>query len=146
MNNVKNNSYMFALRCIKSEHPKTLVITNLFIIVSIYAYGFWIFERKVGEASKFHLEHYERDIWLVFVTIFTIGYGDYYPWTIFGKCTGVLSVFTGVYLTSLLVIVTFNLLKFDPSEERAYTLLDRLNGWNDIEQAAGNLLLQSFRF
>jgi hypothetical protein len=57
----------------------------------------------------------------------TVGYGDFYPTTALGRYVGVLCAFVGVFLTSISVIVLFQLLDFTPTEELSFKLLNLLS-------------------
>ena len=63
---------------------------------------------------------------MAIITIFTIGYGDYFPRVLFGKITAVVVTFLGVYMTSLFVIAINSFLVLTNSEQKSLNLLDRL--------------------
>lgn len=65
-------------------------------------------------------------MWNVIITLTSVGYGDIYPKSLFGRITGVLISFWGVFITSFFVVTVTNMLMFSPSEEKAYNLLLRL--------------------
>lgn len=54
------------------------------------------------------------------VTMATIGYGDYYPLTNFGKLFCVISCIFGIFILSMLVAVITLSVFLDPEEHRAY--------------------------
>lgn len=56
----------------------------------------------------------------------TVGYGDFYPRTIFGRCVDLLLVVWGTFIVSLMVVVLTNTLNMDQSEKRALIVLNRL--------------------
>jgi hypothetical protein len=45
----------------------------------------------------------------------TVGYGDYFPRTIFGRVIDVVLVVWGTFIVSLMVVVLTNTLNMDPS-------------------------------
>lgn len=54
----------------------------------------------------------------------TVGYGDMYPVTLFGRIIGVICAFWGTFIISLLIIVAENILALKVQEEKAlYHLL-----------------------
>jgi voltage-gated potassium channel len=55
-------------------------------------------------------------IWWGFVTITTVGYGDFYPVTPFGRMTGVLVMFAGVGIIGALASILASILVPPPSE------------------------------
>ena len=69
---------------------------------------------------------FDNNFWMTFISIMTIGYGDYVPWVSFGKVTAVIVVFLGIYLTSIFVIGITSFLILTKSEEKALEMIDWL--------------------
>lgn len=65
-------------------------------------------------------------MWNVIITLTTVGYGDYYPKTNFGRFIGIITAFWGVFFVSLFVVALTNTLDLEESELRAFILLRRL--------------------
>ena len=65
-------------------------------------------------------------MWNVIITITSVGYGDIYPKTFFGRIVGVIVCFWGVFIVSFFVVTITNMLNFTGSEEKSYNLLLRL--------------------
>ena len=65
-------------------------------------------------------------MWLTIITMTTVGYGDFYPRTIFGRVIDVILVVWGTFIVSLMVVVLTNTLNMDQSEKRALIVLNRL--------------------
>lgn len=81
-----------------------------------------IFEREVDENFK----NITTAMWNVIITLTTVGYGDYYPKTNFGRLIGIITAFWGVFFVSLFVVALTNTLDLGESELRAFILLRRL--------------------
>lgn len=58
-------------------------------------------------------------VWLVLMTIFTVGYGDISPKTDAGKVIATLAAFWGAFLVSLNVLVVNNFFQLTLPQERA---------------------------
>jgi len=65
-------------------------------------------------------------LWLVLVTITTVGYGDLYPVTVGGRIMGVIICIWGLFLTSFFTVTLTNYLQFKQGQSKAYILLQRL--------------------
>jgi len=55
----------------------------------------------------------------------TVGYGDIYPKTFFGRFFGVMSFIVGNVLISLIVVTLSNLTTFNSAENKAYNTLKK---------------------
>lgn len=42
--------------------------------------------------------------WCIFITMATVGYGDYFPKTLPGRIVGIIAAASGIILTSLLIV------------------------------------------
>jgi hypothetical protein len=62
-------------------------------------------------------------MWNIMITILTIGYGDIYPKSHFGRLIGIVIAFLGVYNTSLFIVALNNMLEFESPECKAFNLL-----------------------
>lgn len=57
-------------------------------------------------------------MWLAIVTMTTVGYGNFYPRTNFGRLNASLAAFWGLYIIALLVTATREVAKFSEIEKR----------------------------
>ena len=65
------------------------------------------------------LNHYLNSLWLIIMTITTVGYGDISPNTVLGRMIAVISAMWGAILISLIVVVTVKLFDLSKKEEQA---------------------------
>jgi hypothetical protein len=72
------------------------------------------------------ISDFSNALWLTIITMTTVGYGDYFPRTTFGRVIDVILVVWGTFIVSLMVVVLTNTLNMDPSEKRALIVLNRL--------------------
>lgn len=72
------------------------------------------------------LNYFENSIWLIIITMTTVGYGDFYPRTFFGRLLDCFISIWGIFIISMMVVVLMSTLTLDGSEKRALLVLKRL--------------------
>lgn len=77
--------------------------------------------------SAQNYNYFVNPLWLVYVTMTTVGYGDYYPRTHMGRVTAVAVCFLGMVSISLLVIFLQDIIEFTNKEQRVRFCLDQSN-------------------
>jgi hypothetical protein len=70
----------------------------------------------------------------------TVGYGDFYPRTFFGRLLDTFIAIWGIFIISMMVVVLMNTLKLDSAEKRALTVLQRLETRKELIKNAAFLL------
>jgi len=55
----------------------------------------------------------ENSIWLIIITMTTVGYGDFYPRTFFGRLLDIFIAVWGIFIISMMVVVLTNTFKLD---------------------------------
>lgn len=61
-----------------------------------------------------------NSLWVTYITMTTVGYGDIFPISTMGKCICVFMCFWGNFLTSLIIVSLAGLVEFKQSEDRAF--------------------------
>ena len=84
-------------------------------------------------------------IWLCFVTMTTVGYGDFYPRTHMGRIAGVIVCLFGMISISLLVIFLQSLIEFNPKEQKYYQDCKKYNDQMQYQKRAGKVMLSAFK-
>jgi potassium intermediate/small conductance calcium-activated channel subfamily N protein 2 len=79
-------------------------------------------------------------MWNVIITLTSVGYGELYPKTFFGRIVGIIICFWGVFIVSFFVVTVTNMLNFSSSEEKAYNLLLRLFYKTELKKGAIGVL------
>lgn len=98
----------------------------------VFGYLFWLFEQDYPADGNKNFNYLSNTVWLSIVTMTTVGYGDYFPRSIYTKIIGVFCAFYGVFVVSLYVITLTNYLNMDGAEERSYSLLQKLEDWDAL--------------
>ena len=118
------HSLIFYMKYIFLKNPVAFVI-KLIVISSIYfSLMLKIFESPIDIRDHSNLIYWSNSIWTTFVTALTIGYGDCFPRTYFGR---VISIATGIFgyvIFSLLVISIVSMKDFDAVERKLFNSID----------------------
>ncbi|TNV81238.1 hypothetical protein FGO68_gene10728 [Halteria grandinella] len=117
---------IFAIRSVIREYPYQAILVALVSSILCLAYQIRIFEQPLSDVSAQNFNSYGNAVWLVIITICTVGYGEFYPKSEIGRICAIVACFWGVFVVSLFVVTLNNLLLFSQAEENSYNLLRRL--------------------
>lgn len=96
----------FTFKSLLKTDPAMTVSVTMFSSVLILAYCLRVFEVEYYLAiEQRNFDNYFDSIWCVIITMTTVGYGDTYPVTIFGRLVGIFCALWGTFIISLLIIV-----------------------------------------
>lgn len=91
---------------------------------------------------------YFNSMWMVIVTMTTVGYGDYFPQTVLGRVIMFMVCIWGIFIISLMVIALNNILSLNELESKSSNLIQRLVARSDLRKIAerifGTLVQISF--
>lgn len=137
-------SYFFATKCMMKDRPLTAQCTSMIASIGIGGFLLRVFEQPLRKASEQDFS-YSNSFWNVIVTMSTVGYGDFFPKTSMGRFVGVIICLWGVVVVSIFVVTVTNMLAFDPTEEKTYSLLQRLSYKEDLKKQATYVLAAAYK-
>ena len=134
------SNYMYVVKCIMKKSPLEMLITSMLLYIITFAYAIKVCERPLIFAIIMKnknnpnfifpvandVSNYYNAMWLMIVTMATIGYGDFYPRTLPGRAITFFSCICGVITVSLLTITLQNLMEMSNSESRSYSIIEKL--------------------
>lgn len=135
----------FALKCILKTHHIKVVI--LFFITSNIILGFVlrVFERPfLAFKGRLELEYLTNSIWLVFITMLTIGFGDFVPYTFGGRIICMIAGLWGTFICSLVVVCLYGL--FDLSNDQFLVFVKIVKGRSAIRFIENAYLYRKAKF
>ena len=130
---------------IMMEIPYVGIFFSLLFGILVFAYSLKIFEGPLSDASLQNFNSYPNSLWVTIITITTVGYGDIYPKTHFGRFVGISACLAGYVMISLFVITLTNMLNPSIPEHNAYNLMKRLEYRDILKKKAVNVLTSAMR-
>lgn len=128
-------------RVILSERPYPLVIGSFVGVLFSIGYCLLVVERFDNPL----IQTYSDALWLVVVTILTIGYGDKYPVTIVGRAVVVSGAFAGIILTAMIITLLFKALELSPQESKLVSFLRRDSAHSQMIRLAAQSVQAAYR-
>ena len=80
----------------------------------------------VGTDDFSAIDNFWNSTWLSLITFTTVGYGDFFGKTIWGRFMSALGCIWGTSIISQMIVVFSNSSEFNPSQMRAYKLMRRM--------------------
>ena len=128
INNIKL-SLMFPF---KANMESSALIVNIFLFLMaliVCSYNLRIFERYFDIINDYNLSNYLNDLWCVFITMTTVGYGDISPSSIFRRINIMISCMFGVFLVGLMVVSVTSYLNIEGIDSNIYQILLKSEKW-----------------
>jgi len=136
MNNV-DISYNFIVKAMLRDSLMTLLF--LFVVsVSSLSYALLVFERPIGPATN--LDLYENTVWLIIITMTTVGYGDTYPQTPLGRYVAIVAALLAVVLVALAVGSVTERLALTRDESKVLEFIESIRTTQERKMAAARML------
>ena len=135
---------LFAIKCMMKQRPYRVLIYSLIITTLIFGYLLRIFESKLNEISEQNFSNMINCIWCVIITLTSVGYGDIYPKTYFGRIVGIFICFWGFFIISFFVLTVENILSFNQSEKKAFDILQSLTYKHEMKKKAVKVLSSAY--
>jgi len=91
-------------------------------------------EANMGKVFDFN--YYPTAIWMMLISIPSVGYGDRYPVTVHGRLIAAVSFISGTFMLSLLCEALLRSIKISALEEKSIQILTKLNTRSIIKRVA----------
>lgn len=132
-------SPLFIFKTQMSNAPIKMTSIILFSSACISSYCIRNCERPVNE----DFIYIWNSLWLSFVTMTTVGYGDIYPITHCGRFFSMISCFIAMIVTGVWVYAISTKLNFSSNEKRFITMINEAKRKNNLETLAA-LMVQAW--
>jgi hypothetical protein len=140
---------IFALRCIVTVNPFSTLAIFCLSTTLIFSYLMKIIEGPVYAISPYS-QQYNNDFryilncfWYTLVTMTTVGYGDYVPYTNLGRFVGIIIAFTGTLFVAVLIICLQQSLSLNEVEKKTVNFVDRVANKEELKVYASHYYLNT---
>ena len=134
----------FALKAQIRNRPLLTVFLLMAISASILGFMFRIFEHgyisRPGDVrTKKALQDpnynsYSDTYWFILISMMTVGYGDIYPDTHFGRLVAVIAILIGMIIVSLFVVSLNGIIEFSTEEGKAHASILKMLDEEKLEK------------
>ncbi|CAG9333017.1 unnamed protein product [Blepharisma stoltei] len=116
-----DNDFIFAIKSDIKDRPYTTIGVALTGLIIIYGVAIRTVERGfTGPYMAANMDQLFNDEWLTFITMFTVGYGDFYPSTHFGRLFSTIACISGLVIISMFIVALTITSEFDKNQTLAY--------------------------
>ena len=120
---------LFTMKAFQKNNPFISLIFLFAISCICFSLCIRIFEIYYWESFTIISQDWTfiwNALWCIFVSMTTVGYGDFYPKTHFGRIIVIFSCVVGIYFTSMMMIFLTKKSILNESELKSYKLITRL--------------------
>ena len=137
-------SNMFIVKLFIKKKPILFFIFIFTTTVIMFSFMIRLCELPLAVANEdLGFESFMITLWMVIVTLTTVGYGDYSPKTMPGRFLGFILCLWGIIEISIIVVVLFELLILNYSESQALYLFNKLGQANKLNKKATQGIVQN---
>ncbi|CAI2359890.1 unnamed protein product [Moneuplotes crassus] len=137
--------YFFTFRCEFKYNSFRVIIICLTYTCLVLAVMFRFAEEPYARQVAHSSFSYQNSVWICFITMSTVGYGELSPVSIPGKLIATVCAFMGVILQASSVIAMLNLLEMNHAEMFSYGILKILEVKEKVLYKAVRMLQVKFR-
>lgn len=141
LNRVHFNLF-FVIKAMTHLSPFRLLFGVLIPTALGLAYSIWVFER---ESHSRHI-NFGDTVWLLLITMTTVGYGDLTPENHFGRALCVVAAITGLLGTAFLVAFVSSKLRLSKAEEKVVGLMGKDEARRRMRTEATRVISATWRF
>mmetsp|Transcript_19077 Transcript_19077/g.31245 ORF Transcript_19077/g.31245 Transcript_19077/m.31245 type:complete len:733 (+) Transcript_19077:103-2301(+) len=136
LTNVESSTYL-VIKIALANNPRRFMFCSFALLLSISSYSVFIFERSAAldfsettdsvspDDRRIALMQYGNVLWMMFITVLTVGYGDLFPYTPEGRVCTLIAAAFGVCCTALLIALIHNQLELTQQEIKLVKFLQK---------------------
>ena len=133
----------------KANMAQESLIIDLYLLLLCWlvsSYNLRIYERYVDKNSGSNFDNFYNDLWCVFISMTTVGYGDMSPTTDFGRVFIMISCLSGVFIVGLVVVSVTGYLNITGIDLNVYKVLEKSNKLQERKDTAIDVIAQFLKY
>jgi hypothetical protein len=131
----------FVLRFVLANNL-AIVFVIAVIQVAVFSYLMMVFERPTDEGT---LQSFSNCVWLIIITMTTVGYGDEYPTTMLGRVASIMASITAVIMLAVTINLVISKVSMNRNEEKLVCVIERINDRKEIRQKSVTVIQRWIR-
>lgn len=135
-------NWLFIIKEMFYNYPVLVTLGLWVIIMFICAYSLYIAERSI---QPLVFGRFRNAIWNVMITASTVGYGDTFPTSNWGRSVSSFTCWMGIVIGSILTVATITQMTLSTTEKRAVDAFGLLEEKKKLEIVAVTILQTSYR-
>jgi potassium intermediate/small conductance calcium-activated channel subfamily N protein 2 len=138
----------FSFKAIQKEKP--FITLFVVFILTVVCFGlslrnfellYWETQQRLDQNWRYHW----NALWCIFVSMTTVGYGDFYPKTHLGRFVTIIACLVGIYCVSMMMVFMTKESYLNDSELKAYNLITRIRLRKQIRNMQSKMIHHAFR-
>lgn len=141
-------SFVFGLKSDLKMRPFATVPLFMGLLILVFGIAVMESEKDFTRNSTYtnlHMERLGNDLWLVIITMLTVGYGDVYPCTHQGRFFCILACISGMILISALIVAQNETVRFTKDQKDAYLAIKNRESSRICFSSASNVIKNTLR-
>lgn len=141
-------NFSFVFKALQKEHPFLTLMTIFILTCVCFGFSCRIFELYYWETQIIKLQDWTYEwnaLWCIFVSMTTVGYGDFYPKTHVGRFIVIIACTVGIYFVSIMMVFMTQNSILNETEFKAYKLITRLKLRNEIKDIQSEIVFHAIK-
>ncbi|MEM6816915.1 MAG: ion channel [Bacteroidota bacterium] len=120
------------------KNARLRILLIILFVIGVYGVLVWTLVQVEQDSQQSNLTNYSNALWYSLATLTTVGYGDLFPGTIYGRAIGYLLMLTSIFIFGLLIgQLTTLMTTIRENKKLGYSGTSFTNhaviiGWNDF--------------
>lgn len=136
----------FIFKCELKRNPIRTIFVIFLPIVIYFSLSLKILENaRVTNLNENMFENITNCFWLVVVSVTTVGYGDIFPETHFGRMITIIVSFLGTFLITLTIVSVSDNIELDKEQSKSMEYINSLHFNDKLKELAACIIIAFYK-